>query len=135
MGWVTTVKHSNTGSPDYRQSFAVKGIKSRKTLKPSQLCAGRVIEEPATKPKVYEYVPVTEISKSGQDIKTYDFKEVTSVEYTSRFSNKVVQTDVNKCYYNINILDNSRFELHHWRGRHMSGRLWRSPLHQWKYYQ
>ena len=110
----------------------MKGIKSRKTLKPSQLCGGRVIEEPATKPKVYEYVPVTEISKSDKTktIKTYDFKEVTSVEYTSRFSNKVVQTDVNKCYYKINILDNSRFELHDWRGRHMSGRLWRSSVHQ-----
>ena len=108
----------------------MKGINSRKTLKPSQLCAGRIIEEPATKPKVYEYVPVTEISKTNKTIKTFDFKEVTSVEYTSRFSNKVVQTDVNKCYYNINILDNSRFELHHWRGRHMSGRLWRSSVHE-----
>ena len=107
------------------------GIKSRKTLKPSQLCAGRIIEEPATKPKVYEYVPVTEVHKSDKTktIKTFDFKEVTSVEYTSRFSNKVVQTDVYK-YYKINILDNSRFELHHWRGRHMSGRLGRSLVHK-----
>ena len=110
----------------------MKGINSRKTLKPSQLCAGRIIEEPATKPKVYEYVPVTEISKSDKTktINTFDFKEVTSVEYTSRFSNKVVHTNVNKCYYNINILDNSRFELHHWRGRHMSGRLGRSLVHK-----
>ena len=62
--------------------FSVKGIKSTRKLKKSQLCAGWKIPEDGTKPKIFEYRTK---GKDERGFVIYDFKEIKS---TSIHKNK-----------------------------------------------